>query len=142
MTPRNSTTQFNYAELADVLKDNLEKSLEPVQMQLTQLSELAQQSDRALRGNNGTVGVIARVERLEIVVKGLSDKFLGEEKLKEIIEDSLKKVQTSDKDSRSTLKEVVSQFLSPILISGVSIFLFTYMPKIIALLSSHQVDIP
>ena len=139
MTPRNSTSQFNYAELAELIKNNIDQLLEPCQMQLTELSELAQQSDRALRGNNGTVGVIARVERLEIAVKELSQKFLGEDKLNAIVEEAIRKAQAeSTPKDRFTLKEIFTQFISPIFISGLSIFLFTYMPKIIAMISSFE----
>lgn len=139
MTPRNSNQQINYAELVELIKNSIDQLLEPIQMQLTQLSELAQQSDRALRGNNGTVGVIARVERLEIAVKELSTKFLGEEKLKTIIEDALKKTQAESVNKNGfTLKEIFSQVVFPIGIGALSFFLFNYMPKIIAMIAAFE----
>lgn len=132
MTTR-QVRQTNVNETAEIVKENLDTLLKPIELQLQQLFDLAQQSDRALRGNNGTIGVIARVDKLETMVKEMAEKLLGEEKLRAIIEDVIKKtqVETPSSKDRFTLKEIFSQVILPIAISGLSVFLFTYMPKII-----------
>ena len=80
MTTR-QVRQTNVNEIAEIVKENLDTLLKPIELQLQQLFDLAQQSDRALRGNNGTIGVIARVDKLETMVKEMAEKLLGEEKL-------------------------------------------------------------
>lgn len=120
MAPRSNVA------LGELIQEQLSIVIKPLEHEIARLYEMAIQNDRALRGNNGTVGVVARVEKLESKVEDLKKSV---DSLLTILE-----TKTEKKSDSLSKTELFDKLVVPIAIAGFSVFLFTYMPKIIALL--------